>query len=177
MNWTTRDIWSTDFRAGVPLVYHQGPWEAKFGYYHLSSHLGDLYMLANPDWPRISYVRDALVAGIGWRPVRPLRFYCETSWAFNAPGEAQPWEFQFGVEHSPAEPTDWRGTPFAAVNTLLREEVGYSGSLRVEAGWQWRGPNGQSFRVGGLYFNGLSDQGQFYNRFEEQTGVAMWYDF
>ena len=177
LNWETRDLWTTDFRAGCPLTHRQGPWETKLGYYHLSSHLGDLFMLANPDWQRTRYVRDCIVAGIGVRPVRPLRLYMETSWAFNAPGTSQPWEFQFGAEYSSTEPSDSLGEPFAAANCLLRQEVNFGGSLRVEAGWQWRGRSGQLFRVGALYFNGLSDQGQFFDQFEQQIGLAMWYDF
>jgi hypothetical protein len=27
------------------------------------------------------------------------------------------------------------------------------------------------------YFNGMSDQAQFYKRFEEQIGGGLWYDF
>ena len=42
---STRSMVSTDFRIGFPLTHREGPWEFKFGYYHLSSHLGDLYML------------------------------------------------------------------------------------------------------------------------------------
>jgi len=176
LNWATRDLWTTDFRAGMPLAYRSGPWEYKFGYYHISSHLGDLYMLANPTWPRVRYVRDCLVGAAALRPVQAVRLYAETSWAFNAPGASAPWELQCGAEYSPWDPSDC-GSPFLAANTLLREELRFSGSLRLEAGWQWSGSGGQLFRTGVMYFNGLSDQGQFYNRFEEQIGLGMWYDF
>ena len=27
------------------------------------------------------------------------------------------------------------------------------------------------------YFNGMSDQYQFFSQFEDQIGVGMWYDF
>ena len=27
------------------------------------------------------------------------------------------------------------------------------------------------------YFNGMSEQCQFFNTFEEQIGVGLWYDF
>jgi len=39
---------ATDFRFGVPLTYGEGPWRTKFGFYHLSSHVGDEYLLKNP---------------------------------------------------------------------------------------------------------------------------------
>ncbi len=59
-----RDVNAVDFRFGVPLTYREGPFQAKFGYYHISSHLGDEYLLKNPGIDRINYVRDALVLGI-----------------------------------------------------------------------------------------------------------------
>ena len=40
-----------------------------------------------------------------------------------------------------------------------------------------RGRTGHLFRVGMQYFNGMSDQGQFDNTFEEQIGVGLWYDY
>ena len=27
------------------------------------------------------------------------------------------------------------------------------------------------------YFNGMSEQREFYNRFEEQIGAGIWYDY
>ena len=35
------DLESVNFRFGVPLTWSQGPWQMKFGYYHLSAHVGD----------------------------------------------------------------------------------------------------------------------------------------
>ena len=49
--------------------------------------------------------------------------------------------------------------------------------MNVQTGWMWRGRSGHVCRVGMQYFNGLSDQCQFYRTFEEQIGVGLWYDF
>jgi len=40
-----RDLIASDFRFGIPLTYGRGSYQTKFGYYHLSSHLGDEYMV------------------------------------------------------------------------------------------------------------------------------------
>jgi hypothetical protein len=173
-----RNMVSTDFRVAVPLTMRQGEWEFKFGYTHLSSHLGDLFMLNNPDYPRINYVRDCLAMGVAFYLNPDLRLYSESGWAFHADGGAQPWEFQFGLDFSPAGPTTtiW-GSPFFAVNGHLRQENNFGGNVTVEAGVQWRGLSGHLFRVGAQYFNGTSEQGQFFQRFEEQIGLGLWYDF
>ena len=172
-----RDLVSADFRFGVPLTSRRGPWETKFGYYHLSSHLGDEFMETNPTVQRINYARDCLVLGVAWVPHPDLRLYAETAWAFYINGGSRPWEFQFGIDYSPVIPAGVRGTPFFAVNARIREEVDYGGNVTVQSGWQWRGPSGHLFRLGMHYFNGMSDQYQFFDQFEEHIGIALWYDY
>jgi hypothetical protein len=172
-----RDLDTVDFRAGIPLTTRQGPWEFKFGYYHLSSHLGDEYVLRNIGCSRINYVRESLVSGLAVYLNPSVRVYSEVGYAFYVDGGAEPWEFQFGVDASPVEPTGWRGAPFFAINAHLRQENDFSGNLTVQTGWQWRGRDGHLCRIGMQYFNGMSDQYQFYNRFEEQIGVGLWYDY
>ncbi len=155
---------STDFRIGFPLTHREGPWEFKFGYYHLSSHLGDLYMVSHPDVMRLNYVREQLVFGVAYRPIPDLRFYGEANWAFHEDGGSQPWEFQFGIDYSPAQPNGFYGAPFAAINSKIEEDLNYSGNVTFEAGWQWRGPTGHTLRTGLEYFDGYSFQRQFYNQ-------------
>ena len=146
-----RDLVSVDFRGGIPLTYRAGPWEAKFAYYHLSSHLGDEFMLKNPTISRINYSRDALVLGTAWWPRDDIRLYAEAGWAFYADEGSDPWEFQFGMDWSRARDTGFRGTPFFAANARLREEVDFGGNVTLQAGWQWRNQAGQLLR-GSLLF-------------------------
>jgi len=174
---STRSMVSTDFRIGFPLTYREGPWEFKFGYYHLSSHLGDLYMLSHPDATRVNYVREQLVLGVAYRPIPDLRIYGEANWAFHNDGGSQPWEFQFGIDYSPSQPNGLYGAPFAAINSKIFEDLNYSGNVTFEAGWQWRGPTSHTFRTGLQYFDGYSFQRQFYNRYQEFIGAGAWYDF
>jgi hypothetical protein len=174
-----RDLETVDFRAGVPITYGIDNWQFKFGYYHLSSHLGDEFAIAHPGSlaRRINYVRDALVAGVSYYPVPAWRLYSEAAYATNADGGAEPWEFQFGTELSRPGPTGPRGTPFLAVNGHIREEDDFSGDVTAQAGWLWRGRSGQVMRLGFHYFNGKSSQYQTYSDSEQQIGFGVWYDF
>ncbi len=174
---SSRSLVSSDFRVGFPVTHREGPWEFKFGYYHLSSHLGDLYIESHPGIERINYKREQLVFGVAYRPIPDLRFYSEASWAFAEDGGSQPWEFQFGVDYSPAQPNGIWGAPFAAINAKIFEDLNYAGNFTVEAGWQWRGPTGHTLRTGVEYFNGYSFQRQFYNDFQSFVGAGVWYDF
>lgn len=172
-----RDLDAADFRAGVPLTWRRGVLEAKFAYYHLSAHAGDEFLIKNPDFERINFSRDVLVLGAAIRPTVNTRFYAEAGWSFYT-DISEPWEFQFGAEYAPREPTGWRGGPFLAVNGHLREEVDFGGNVVVETGWAWRSAEvGRLFRAGFQYVNGKSRQFQFFDQFEEQIGGGIWYDY
>jgi hypothetical protein len=126
---------------------------------------------------RINFVRDAIVWAVAIRPHQDLRLYAEAGWAFNADGRSKPWEFQFGADYSPIRPTTCRGAPFLAVNGRIREEVDFGGNVTVQTGWQWRGETGRLFRLGLHYFNGKTDQYQFFEEHEEQFALGVWYDY
>jgi hypothetical protein len=160
------------------LTTRDGPWEAKLGYYHHCSHLSDLAILDNlVTTPRINYVRDSIVFGVAFHLSPSVRLYSEADYAFHVDGGAKQWSFQFGTDCSSLEPTGFAGAPFFAINGHLRQENNFSGNVDVQTGWQWRGRTGHLFRIGMQYFNGMSEQCQFYNQFEEQIGLGIWYDF
>ena len=172
------DLVSVDFRGGIPLTFGSGPFRTKLAVYHLSSHLGDEYMLRFPEYPRINYSRNALVLGGSYYATDDLRLYAEAEWAFYTDGGTKPWEFQFGLDYSPIRSANCtKGSPFLAINGQIREEVDYRGTLVAQAGWQWRGSSNHLFRMGVQYSTGKSDQFQFYRRNEEKVGMAIWYDF
>lgn len=172
------DLVATDFRFGIPLTYGRGRYQTKLAYYHLSSHLGDEFMLRSGGWTRINYTRNALVWGHSYYLTGDLRLYAEAAWSFDTDGGAEPWEFQFGVDYSPAEPAGGlRGSPFLALNAHLRQEVDFGGNFVVQTGWQWRGATGGLFRMGMQYFAGKSEQYEFFSQYENKIGLGLWYDF
>jgi hypothetical protein len=171
------DMIATDFRFGVPLTYGVGRFQTKFAFYHLSSHLGDELLESNPALSRINFSRDVLVLGGGWFFTPALRGYAEAGYAVRS-DVSQQWEFQFGLDYSPACPSGLRGAPFFAVNAHLREEVDYGGNFVAQLGWQWRGAgSGQLFRLGVQYFNGKSEQYEFITDSESKVGLGIWYDY
>jgi hypothetical protein len=139
--------------------------------------LGDEFLLRNPNYPRLNYVRDVLVFGHMIYLTPRLRAYGEAGWAFNS-DISEPWEFQFGLDYAPLGPTGIGGSPFFALNGHLHEEVNFGGAFTAQAGWAWRSDfNTPLLRAGFHYLNGKSNQYSFYNLHEEQFGLAMWYDF
>jgi len=171
------DVVSTDFRAGVPFTFGIGRYQTKIAYYHLSSHLGDEFLEDN-DVTRINFARDVIVWGHSYYLTDDVRIYGEAGWAFYSDGGSDPWEFQFGLDYSPACAIGPRGAPFFALNAHLREEVDFGGNFVAQAGWQWRRRvGGPIFRAGAHYYNGKSPQFSFFNNYEHQLGLGIWYDF
>lgn len=172
-----RDLDASDFRFGVPITWRSGNFQYKTGYYHVSSHLGDELILRQGENTRVNYVRDAILFGVSYNPAPAWRIYGETAYAVFIAGGAQPWEFQFGAEYAQPGVTGPWGTPFAATNAHLREEIDFGGDWTTQIGWLWRGKSGSTFRLGLHYVNGKSTQYQFFDRNEEQIGFGAWYDF
>lgn len=166
---------SSDFRWGMPLAFGYGRHRTKVGYYHVSSHLADEFLLAGGG-PRVNYVRDAVVLAHAVYFWPSLRGYAEVDWGFNR-DVSGPWHFQFGADFAPPRATGPWGAPFAAVNAHLRQEVNFSGSLTAQAGWSWRSEgNGRLLRMGASYFTGKSQQYSFFNRHEQLIGLGIWLD-
>ncbi len=173
------DLNSCDYVFGLPITMGNEQWQAKFGYAHLSSHLGDELAIRVPSTlaNRDNYVRDSLVWGTSYYLIPAWRLYSEAGWAFHRDGGAGPWETQFGTEISRPGPTGHHSVPFFAINGRLRDDGNVGGDVTAEAGLLRRGILGQTFRVGAHYYNGKSSQSEFYKISEEQIGLGVWYDF
>ncbi|MBM4020788.1 MAG: DUF1207 domain-containing protein [Planctomycetes bacterium] len=173
-----RDLTSSDYRFGIPLVYGVGRWQTKLAYYHLSAHLGDEAMIRYPTFPRVNYVRDAIVWGNSWYLLDWLRLYGEVGWSFFNSGGSEPWEFQFGTELIQARPTGIHGAPFLAINGMSRQELDWGGNICVQTGWAWRGYASEKlFRIGFEYLYGSDPQYEFTLYNQNRAGIGMWYDY
>ena len=171
------DVDSDDFRGGIPITWGDSIYQVKLAYYHLSSHLGDEYLIKHPNYERLNYSRDCIVWGHSVYTTDDFRVYGEVGYAV-VYDVGKPWEFQFGFDWAPGNATGSRGAPFAALNVHLREEHNYGGNFVVQSGWAWRGsPASGLFRVGFEYFNGKDDQFSFYQDSIQKVGGGIWYDF
>jgi hypothetical protein len=170
------DVVSVDFRGGLPITFGIGRHRTKLAYYHLSSHVGDEFLLKNPGFARLNYSRDAFVLGHSIYVTPAWRVYAEAGWAFYS-DVGDPWEFQVGTEYAPSCPTGIRGAPFFAINGQFRQEINFGGGLSMQGGWSWRAEHGALLRTGVHYYNGESNQFSFLGQTDHQIGFGVWYDF
>jgi hypothetical protein len=169
---------ASDYRAGLLTTWRESGIAYKAGYYHISSHAGDEFLLANPTFTRINYVRDSLIAGTVYDLDLSSKVYGEIAYAVGHQGGAKPLELQFGAEYTPPVQSSLRGAPFAAVNGHLREDFDFRGGFNLVTGWGWQGVNTRHrMRIGMQYYNGPSLQYQFFDRWENLMGGGLWFDF
>ena len=172
------DVESVDYRFGLLWTGKRDNLAFKFGYFHVSSHVGDEFLLKNPSYKRDNFFRESLVLGASLQATPEVRCYGEVAWATSVKGGAQPWQFQIGAEHSSIAEHATQGAPFSAVNVHLREEVDFAAGLTAMTGWQWKGPeSGRSMRVGMQYYNGPTNQYEFFRRYDNQLGMGVWFDY
>ena len=110
-NWGDLDVLATDFRYDLIGTYGMGPHRFKLGFYHVSAHAGDEFLLENPGFERLNFFRDVLVAGYSYYPIPQARLYAEMGWAMDHE-ISEPWEFQFGIDLGPNGCTGVRGHRF-----------------------------------------------------------------
>ncbi|MEN9555953.1 MAG: hypothetical protein RLZZ232_2239 [Planctomycetota bacterium] len=167
----------SDYRVGLAGTWKQDELAWKLGYCHISSHIGDEFLLAYPATPRMNYVRDSVIAGISYDVLSASRVYAEAGYAIGISGGAEPFELQLGSEWTP-RPRGRQGAPFAAVNAQFREEQGTRAGLNTSTGWGWEGARtGHRLRIGANYYNGPALQYSFAERWENLVGGGIWLDF
>lgn len=172
------DVESVDYRFGLLWTGQKNDLAFKLGYFHTSSHVGDEYLLKNPTFSRVNFVRESLVLGLSYQPTLETRCYGEVAWANAYTGGAKPWQFQLGAEYSSIAIQPTHGAPFAAMNIHLRQEVDYAAGLTLMSGWQWKGPkSGRAIRIGVQYYNGPTNQFEFIGRYDNQLGAGIWFDY
>lgn len=169
---------SADYRFGTELTAAEGPWAMKLGYFHVSSHVGDEYMICNPSFQRINYVTEPWLIGVSYAPRESIRLYGEFANAFRASGGAKRYQFQTAAEYTPAASSPRCVAPFAAIHFDFREAVEYDVSTTLQLGWAFQGPtSGRRRRFGAQYGHAPTSQYSFFQRREEYLGIGVWFDY
>jgi hypothetical protein len=172
------DVESLDYRFGTEMTLGDGPWAMKVGYFHISSHVGDEYLIRNPNFTRVNYVTESWIVGGSYRPTEDIRLYGEFVNSFRASGGAKRYQFQSGAEYTPQAKDPFHGAPFAAVNLNFRQAVDYDVSTTLQLGWGFESPeSGRRLRFGAQYGDGPTSQFSFFQRRESYLGLGVWFDY
>ena len=172
------DLEAVDFRFGILSTWRFGSNAFKAGYYHLSTHIGDEYLIRNPGFIRVNYVRDSAI--IGWTHDLNIdsQVYGEVAYAAGAEGGAKPLELQYGYQYTPMRANGLKGAPYFGINGHTRQDFNWITSINTVAGWQWQGAEtNHRFRIGLQYYTGPALQWEFVGRNETLCGGGLWFDY
>ena len=162
---------NADYYVGIPITYALGPWSFRLRLYHISSHIGDEYLLMHPDFdrrnPSAEYVdffasydlsEDfRFFGGIGYAVSQDDHFQCSP--LFGAFGVDVRLRSMFGI--------DWYnelyGTPFYGMYFRFSKDFKNHFDATYVLGYEWGKLSGlyRKVRVFFEYHDGYSLEGQF----------------
>ena len=181
---TSLDLINSDFTFGVPVSWRKGDWSVKVRVEHLSSHVGDEFLLDNPidGFQRFDFSYEGVTL-IGSRDLRNHRIYA--GWLYLATPDLGPsprdlaenW-FQAGWEYR-WKPSMQAWGIQAGVDVQAWEELDYQADVSVKSGVFWEHPELSNRSVALLveYYNGRVPYGQFFDFETEYGGFSMVFGF
>lgn len=172
---SSKDLINADYWIGLPIAYRRGAWSYLLKIYHQSSHLGDEFILNNPDVTRInlSYEDIALLVSHEWEK---LRLYGGGGYLIHSEPDLEREHLQAGVEFiSPQAVSglDW----IAAVDIQATAELDWERSYSYKTGFEFRNGNHRRLRLLLEYFDGHSPNGQFFREHLRYTGLGLYFGF
>lgn len=169
------DLVNADYWIGIPLSFRRGPWSYLTRIYHQSSHLGDEFLLGNPNLERInlSYEDWEALVSYEWQK---WRFYGGGGVILNSEPDIDPLHIQGGAEFrrphflgkfNLVAATDWQAT----------EEQDWHLNRSYQVGFSFDGQQGREVRLMLEHYRGFSPNGQFYTDRLRYTGLGVYFDF
>lgn len=164
------DLINTDFLGGVPVTFRVGRVSGRVRIFHQSSHLGDEFLLADPDFPRrdlnLEWVDGLLaVGGDSWR------VYGGGAYIFHSAPRLRKGKLRAGLEvHWPGPVSSARVSirPVAALDFVSFEENDWEPTASAMAGLE-AAAGQQRIRLMVVYLHGFQPFGQFFTTEEIET--------
>lgn len=167
------DLVNADYWIGIPVSYRRGPWSFLTRIYHQSSHLGDEFLLGNPDLERInlSYEDWEVLASYDWRN---WRLYGGGGAILHSEPDLDPWHAQIGLEYRrPGFFRNWQLV--GAVDWQTSQEQEWKRNRSYQVGFAFDRQS-REIRLMLEYYRGFSPNGQFYDERLEYTGLGIYFD-
>ena len=151
-----RNNLSTDFWIGVPFVIHFRPWTVRIRFYHLSSHMGDDYMIRNniTSYFKNNANYEQLDVTV-MRVIKNFRFYAGTGLVVHsALGERKPLSFTFETDYLLILNREKSCQFYAGLFVSSKQAFGFTPAFNVGTGLQLGKPDRLPVKILVTYFNG-----------------------
>ncbi len=176
---------NTDFFVAALATYALDQWSFRFRLWHLSSHLGDEFLLSNPDIERRNLSDEGVDFFGSYQLYRAIRLYAGIGYivARDSSFPEQPFYVEWGTEIRVFRGRDCFNKlyvqPFLAMHFRSWEEHGFDIDQTYALGIEWSKIQGvgRKLRLFFEYHNGFSKEGQFVKERCDYLAIKMNYGF
>lgn len=178
------ELITTDYILAIPLSYAFDRWSFRFRVYHISSHLGDEFMVNNPDVKRLNPSFEAVEFFTAYQATTGIRVYFGPGVVFHSDDSypLKPLYFEYGMEARmmglKSHYHRLYGAPFCAIDIQNWQELHYQFSVTAQLGYELSKLQGagRKVRFYGEYHHGYSE-GQFFKDITSYWAIKMSYGF
>ncbi len=174
---------NADYYVGIPLSFAKDKWAYRVRIYHISSHLGDEFLMNHHHYNRKNKSFEALDFFASYQMNKVLRFYGGIGSIVHSDSEMKlkPLYAQYGFEARAFRHnfTQLYGQPFLAVNIQNAQDTHYQFNNTYAIGYEFGKIQGigRKIRIFGEYHKGFSPDGQFSRRRDEFFAIRLAYGF
>jgi hypothetical protein len=176
------ELVTTDYILSIPISYARNNLSYRLRIYHISSHLGDEFMVNQPQVARVNPSFEAIDFFASYQFEESLRFYAGPGFILNFdPSFPMKYVYlEYGFEFKPLvrkyNHPKLYGGPFLAVDVQQWQLHDFRPSLTLQLGYLWSKFEraGRNLRLFFEYHNGYSE-GQFFDQVTEYWAIrAAW---
>lgn len=175
------DLVNADYNVGVLTAYRSGGFSGFLRLYHQSSHLGDEFLLSNPQTLRINLSYEELDIKLSYEWFSWLRTYGGAGYLVHRyPTSVKPVSTQWGVEWtSPVSFFNGSIRPICYTDFQINERSNWAIAQSLMAGLQFENARigNRQLQLLAEYFAGPSPNGQFYTRHAQWFGIGLHFYF
>lgn len=179
LNRSSADLINTDFLVGIPVSVRRGAWSGRARLTHLSSHLGDEFIVRNRG-VRVRNFGYEMVDVLVAREWQRLRLYAGAGAVFNSSTRFSPGVLQAGGELKPKWQPQWTilglsPRTIVAVDFKSLEQQGWGGTWSVSCGLEFeQGDSNVRVRFLGSALAGYFPYAQFFDETRvDAIGMSM----
>jgi hypothetical protein len=182
MDSSSEDLLNADYMVGLGTTYQRGRHGVRLRLYHQSSHLGDEFILNNPDLPfervNFSYESLQLIYAHSWET---WRFYAGGELPVNwNPRDVQLGTLQAGIEYRGRQRDGTRLRPIGGLDVRSIEQNDWEPSVSIKLGLELfaeDGPTKRRLRILIEAYDGFVPFGQFYDFELTSFGAGLYFGF
>ncbi|MCF6341873.1 MAG: DUF1207 domain-containing protein [Bacteroidales bacterium] len=170
-----RNILSTDFLIGIPLVLTVESWTIRLRIYHLSSHLGDDFIIKNKITSYVktnnNYEQVDLTASY---LMKNFRFYFGGGVVIRATRDRKPLVFTGGMDYLLSLNQQKSVHLFAGLYLDARQEFDYSPASNLGIGVQFGKTDRRPVKLLATYFRGPLPYSVFHGKPVQWLGISLY---